>query len=364
MILLDLKLALFVVLLGVCGGIGGAWWFRQRRAPVASDRERTVDHILETLPVGILILDHHGTIAFANRLALRLLQTQNGAALADVVHRFLDDPSAATSARSGIWPEPVPLRWWRSPLDDRRILAVLADWGDWQRLAREHQAFVGLLSHELRTPLTALVTHAEVLRNDATSEAVRRSSIEIVQREAQRMGRLVRDLVELHRLEMAGDLPLEPVDLVVLVEDVIAQLILPAEQQGLRLSFDADAIPEPVLARPDRIKQVFLNLLDNAIKYSRPGDAIRVRLEARRDGVVCIIQDTGPGIPAKHLPHVMERLYRGRTDVEGSGIGLALVDEILRRHDATLTVESATEGSATGTTLRWMLPYATVTADN
>ncbi len=99
-------------------------------------------------------------------------------------------------------------------------------------------------------------------------------------------------------------------------------------------------------------------MIDNAIKYCGPGTSITIQLEAGPEGVLCSVQDTGPGIEARDLPRVTERLYRARRDVHGSGIGLALVSEILRRHGATLLIESATDGPQRGTTLRWTLPYA------
>jgi two-component system phosphate regulon sensor histidine kinase PhoR len=145
---------------------------------------------------------------------------------------------------------------------------------------------------------------------------------------------------------------------VLVAETAIAQVILRAEEQGMDLLFDADQTLPLVLAHPDRLAQVFANLLDNAIKYGRAGDTITVRINMHPEGASCVVQDSGPGIPAEELPRVTEQLYRVRTDVEGSGMGLALVSEILRRHHAALLIESDTAGEASGTTCRWVLRKA------
>jgi signal transduction histidine kinase len=103
--------------------------------------------------------------------------------------------------------------------------------------------------------------------------------------------------------------------------------------------------------------QVFLNLLDNVAKHCRPGDRAVVSLERAEEGVACAVRDTGPGIPAEHLPHISRRFYRAAPQaVEGSGLGLALVEEILHRHGSRLEIESRTEGDETGTCVRFVLP--------
>lgn len=361
MILIDLKLALFAVVLVAIAGLAGAWQLAARRSAWRRYGADRLQQTLEVVPFGMVVIDPGDAVVFSNAAARRLLGALGGgspAALRQVLRR-VNDPSQPEAQRSGLIHRPLPVRWWRYPLGERCTLLVLVDAGEQQRLVRQQQAFIGQLAHELRTPLTALVAHTEIARNPQTAEAVRRSSLETIQRETQRMARLVRDLLELHRLETTDDLPLQPTNVVLVAEEAVAQTILRVEERGLGLTFDADVALPLVLAQPDRLKQAFLNLLDNAVKYCRPGDTIAVRLEARPEGVRCVVQDTGPGIAAADLPHVAERLYRGRTEVEGSGIGLALVSEILRRHHASLSIESTTEGPASGTTVSWTLLYAT-----
>jgi signal transduction histidine kinase len=315
--------------------------------------------VYDALPFGVVVTRADGDPLLSNTAARRLLNVADEEPLTNAALRRFSEPAQNDIARTGLlMAQQTPLRWWRYPLDDVGMLLVLADESDQQRFLQQQRAFIGQLSHELRTPLTSLAAHTEIVRSLQTTETVRSSSLETIERETKRMARLVRDLLELHRLETSADLSLQPTNLALVAEEAVAEIILQAEQRGLCVEYDA-ATPLPMaLAQPDRLKQVFLNLLDNAVKYCRAGDTIKIRLEAQPDGVRCVIQDTGPGIPAADLPHVTERLYRGRTGVEGNGIGLALVSEIVRRHDATLLIESATEVE-TGTKVSWTLHAAT-----
>jgi len=226
-----------------------------------------------------------------------------------------------------------------------------------RQLVREHHTFVGQLSHELRTPLTALLAHAALARSPASSAAIREASLATLEHEAGRMARLVRDLLELHRLEMGDDLPLIPANAVIIAEEALASVLGLADERAIELVFEAAAALPRVLAHPDRLKQVWINVLANALRYCPPQASITVQLSAASDGVLCRVADNGPGIAAADLPHVTEPLYRGRSTVEGAGLGLALVSQILHRHAATLHIESST-AAPTGTTVWWMLPYA------
>lgn len=355
MLVFDLKTTIFVlILLPIAVIVLAGWrpWSRVRRPALVKG---AIVPVYDALPFGIVVTGTDGGTLLTNAAARRLLNVADETLLTEATLRRFGDPTQPETARTGLLSgQPAPLRWWRYPLDDVGTLLVLADESDQQRFIQQQRAFIGQLSHELRTPLTSLAAHTEIVRSPKTNETVRSSSLETIERETKRMARLVRDLLELHRLETSADLPLQPTNLALVAEEAVAEMILQAEQRGLCVEYDADTPLPTVLAQPDRLKQVFLNLLDNAVKHCRPDDTIRVRLEAHPDGVRCVVQDTGPGISSADLPHVTERLYRGRTGVEGNGIGLALVNEIVRRHHATLLIESATEGE-TGTKVSWTL---------
>jgi two-component system phosphate regulon sensor histidine kinase PhoR len=361
MILLDLKLALFSIIVPIVVGLVVVWYLARHRKALLRRGPISAWELCEPLPFGVIVVEASGAIAFTNAAArhlLRVIDADPRDAVQQILHQLAHDTTIMT-ARGGYISKPQPLRWWRYPLPDEHTLLVLSDEREQQQSARQQHAFVGQLAHELRTPLTALLTHTEIARDPRTPQHLRFTSMDTIERETQRMTRLVRDLLELHRLEVAPDFPLQPTDLALVAEDAIAQTILRAEEAGLSITFEADTVLPLVLAQPDRLKQVFLNLLDNATKSCRPGDSIRVHLEAQAEGVRCIVRDTGPGIPAAHLPHITERLYRVQADVEGNGIGLALVSEILRRHNTTLTIESSTQSPVSGTMMSWTLSYAT-----
>lgn len=317
MILIDLKLALFVVFLGVVG-CGAAVWLMIRQAlHWLRSPNVALAHIDQELPVGLAVLHVNGTVLQANAEARRLMQKLDLPAILRDPTPQRSDTLPLSPPSSGLITHPNAVRWWRYPLDQRAELLMFLDHSEYQRLASRQQTFVGQLAHELRTPLTALMAHLEVARNPATSDILRATSLDTLQHEIHRLARLVRDLLELHRLETAVDLPLCPTNLLLVAEDAMAQVFPQTESRGVCLTLDASPPIPLVLAHADRLKQVFLNLLDNAIKYCRSGDRITVRLTAVPDGVYCVVADSGPGIAGTDLPRVRdlstvaERMSRG-----------------------------------------------------
>jgi two-component system phosphate regulon sensor histidine kinase PhoR len=212
------------------------------------------------------------------------------------------------------------------------------------------------LSHEIRTPLTAILAHVEVLRLTELPPLVQQNSVNLIYQATSRVSHLVQNLLELSRLETSSDDEHILVDMMLVAEEGISELILKAEGEHIQISLDASPPLPRVLGNPNWLKQVFLNVIDNAIKYSRPGDRVNVRLEACPEGLSVTIQDTGPGILPEHLPYVAQRLYRGNTDIPGSGIGLAMVEEILRHHRSRLEITSQSTAEQTGTNVHFILP--------
>ena len=248
------------------------------------------------------------------------------------------------------------LRWWVAPWDGLDIVFLL-DVTAQQRAEQAAGYLLSDLSHELRTPLATILTHLEILLLPDISTEIGRQSLRLLKEEARRMARLVNDMLQLGRLETATEIERRPVDLLAVVEGAVAQITPQAEERGIDIVLEAEAPLPLVVGDADRLKQVFLNLLDNAVKFSRPGDRAVVSLQQGEEGIVCTVYDNGPGIPAEHLPHVTRRFYRGVPQGQGgSGLGLALVAEILRRHDSRLHIESRTDGDETGTRVRFVLP--------
>ncbi len=172
------------------------------------------------------------------------------------------------------------------------------------------------------------------------------------------MTRMVNSLLDLGRLETSAEIEQRPVEMVALAEAVVTQVQPQAQERGIALSLEGDAPLPPVIGDADRLRQLLLILLDNALKYSRAGDEVTVRLTESVRGVQCEVCDTGPGIAAEHLPHLTRRFYRANQGEgnPGSGLGLALAAEIARRHGSELEIESRSEGETTGACVRFVLP--------
>jgi signal transduction histidine kinase len=247
------------------------------------------------------------------------------------------------------------IHWWVFATDELDIVFVL-DVSAQQRAQQTTQFFFSGFSHELRTPIATILTHLEVLSAPNISTEIEQQSLHLLKQETQRMSRLVNQMLMLGRLETEEELERQPVDLLNLVEETVLQVTPAADDRNLLISVEADAPLPPIAGDTGRLKQVFLNLLDNAIKYTPPGGQITLSLQRQEDVIACTIADNGPGIMAEHLPHLTRRFYRvASQEIQGSGLGLAIVAEILRRHHSELVIESQTEGE-TGTQMQFDLP--------
>lgn len=363
MIVLNLKLVLFIglLLIGVVlYGVVTAVQQRRRQAHsgLAVVSSANLRQQLATAPFGLLVFNQQQMILYQNQTANRLLNNEALAELRQDVALAYGRASADgyTMAHTHVLnlPEEQTLSWWLCPLENG-ALVWLEDLSAQRRLEKSTRLFLNSLSHELRTPLTAVLAHIELLRAPDLPDAIRENSVNQIHQETNRMARLVQDLLTLSRLESAGPLEIRSVDLTLLVEAVVADFILIAEEKEMLLSLQADTALPPVLADPDRLRQVFINVLDNAVKYGRAGDKITIWLSHTPPQVAVLIQDTGPGIPPQHLPQIATPLYRARTDVPGSGLGLSIAAEIVRQHGDQLRISSHTEGE-TGTAVTFCLP--------
>ena len=227
-------------------------------------------------------------------------------------------------------------------------------------LDRAKTTFFSNISHEFRTPLTLMLGPAEAALADTTVPLppVQRDRIEMLHRNGLRLLKLVNTLLDFSRIQ-AGRIQAcyEPTDLADLTRNLASVFRSAIEQAGLRLVVDCPPLPEPVYVDREMWEKIVLNLLSNAFKFTFAGE-IAVRLSAKADYAELEIGDTGTGIPADQLPHLFERFYRvagtqGRT-YEGSGIGLALVQELVKQHGGQVSVDS-TLGQ--GSTFTLKIPF-------
>ena len=212
--------------------------------------------------------------------------------------------------------------------------------------------FISSVSHELRTPLTSIRGWVETLRtlDDPTDENYRKG-LEIINNETARLYNMVEELLDFSRLQN-GRLKMEcrPLDLVAELTDAVLFCEARIQREGLLLAYAEPEEMIPVYADPDRLRQVFINILDNAIKYSAPGGRITVKIWQGEYKAFIEIIDQGRGIPPEDLENVKTKFYKGSNSVRGSGIGLALVDSIMTALDGTMDLKS-TLGRGTVVTL-------------
>jgi signal transduction histidine kinase len=263
---------------------------------------------------------------------------------------------AAGAVAQGRFDQQVPVR---SRDELGRLSRVFNDMTARLRAARQMQVdFVANVSHELRTPLTAVKGTVETLRDGAVNDPeVRDRFLETVERETDRLIRLVNDLLLLSRADSeALNLRREPLNLAALTQATVERL--ESQAQGVVLRVSAGPNTPLAWADPDRVEQVLLNLLDNAIKYSRPGGAVTVRVEAGLEGTALVqVRDEGIGIPAEDLDRIGQRFYRAdkaRSRAQGgSGLGLAIAQALVQAHGGKLWVQSQEN---VGTTVSFTLP--------
>ena len=215
--------------------------------------------------------------------------------------------------------------------------------------------FISSVSHELRTPLTAIRGWGETAKMSvgADEELVSRG-LEVVLSEADRLSGLVEELLDFSRMQ-SGRLTVntQPIDVSTLLRSTYDMYTELAAKQGIELSYTPPMQNSIVMGDPDRLKQVFINVIDNAVKYTEKGGLVLVVQTREEACVQIVIKDTGVGIPAGDVEHVKEKFFKSNKTVRGSGIGLAVADEIIKQHQGLLLIES-TEG--VGTTVTIVLP--------
>jgi len=233
------------------------------------------------------------------------------------------------------------------------VLIVFQDVTQMEQASHMRRDFVANVSHELRTPLTALMGFIETLRGPARDDAAARERfLQIMTDEANRMNRLVGDLLSLNRVESEERVrPKEQLELTGLLQSTLNTLRPLADDASVKLSLNAPSEQVMLPGDSDQLRQVFTNLIENAIKYGGSGGSVEIRvLESERDtamrgpAVRVQIVDKGPGIDAVHLPRLTERFYRADShrsrELGGTGLGLAIVKHIVNRHRGRLRVES------------------------
>ena len=350
---------------------------------------RRIRTIMESMAEGLLVIDARGRISLVNPVAEALLGIQKATALGQtpleaVRSHELDDLLKTAGQHEDERSAEIILTRPR-----RRILAgtaaiirgadgaiqgtvlALRDITQLKRLEEMRMEFVLNVSHELRTPLTAIRGYAETLLDgDLKKREETRRFLEVIHRHSERLGRLLDDLLDLSNIELErAPLQIRSVTAADIVRQAAAMLTPQANQKSIQIVTTIPADLPPVLADRDRLVQILVNLLDNAVKYTPVGGSVTLRatvLPALGDQeapaqsrMEIVVEDTGIGIPQKDLPRITERFYRvdkaRSREMGGTGLGLAIVKHLVEAHAGTLVIESE---PGKGTRIRVHLPMA------
>ena len=214
-----------------------------------------------------------------------------------------------------------------------------------QELGRSEELkneFISSVSHELRTPLTAIKGWAETMSNTQDAQTLEKGT-EIILKETNRLYSMVENLLDFSRLQNASlALSKEKLDLVAEVYESVIMFMPQAAAKNVTIEFEEPEMFLPVMADKSKIKQVMVNLLDNALKYSQENSVIEVNITQNKgeNTATVEVKDYGKGIRPEEIGSVKQKFYKGKGAKRGSGIGLALVDEIIKLHGGTFDVES------------------------
>jgi len=345
---------------------------RREPASVPASGEAAFERLVRALPIGVVLVDHACRVEFANAAAGATFGFDPSRAIdlhvIEAIHSVELERRIADALRGEASVAPLLVtgaagqRTYRVsvyPLTEeneasQRVVVFSDDQTALLRLDRARKEFLSNVSHELRTPLSSIKLMLETVL-EAPEEEARDLFVPQALAQVDRLTALVGQLLEQARAE-SGQLKLDlrDVDLEEVARPIVASFEQQASNKGVNLELTA-LRPVRVEADPDRLAQVFVNLIDNALRHTRGGGRIRIELDARDSDAVLRVRDTGEGIPYRDLPHIFERFYvvdRSRTrGTGGAGLGLAIVKGIVDAHGGAISAESML-GRGTAFTIR------------
>ena len=331
----------------------------QERMDAVGEERRLLATVLSRMADGAVITDGAERVQLINPAAAGLLDTTESEAVgrpfAQVArhHRLIDlwrrsnERGEEMEGTIEMYRQDVFLRAIVTPLDDEGTegsLTILQDLTRVRRLETVRRDFVSNLSHELRTPLASLKALVETLRDGALEDPKAAGRfLNSVETEVDALTQMVQELLDLSRVE-SGQVPLNlvPADVGEVLSRPAERLRPQAERAGLTLSVELPPDPPRVLADVERMQQVVINLLHNAIKFTPPGGRVTISAEAAGDEMIMSVRDTGVGIAAENLDRIFERFYkadRARSG-GGTGLGLAIAKHIVQAHGGRIWAES------------------------
>lgn len=335
--------------------------------------------ILKHMDNAVILLDRHGRVTMANKMAREIFDIKDAMLHQHNIHimgnsqldhaiqqTIASDNNTLLQLKTNIHDSKRVFQVFLAPItttekDNTTVLSVFHDITTLQEMQERQADFVANASHELATPLTAIKGFAETLLDGALEDpALRIKFVDIIHMEAQRMQRLIHELLQLAKLtsqEYRQQVELESIDLNSLLHKVKQNLTANASEKNITINIDSSTEPIYIMANPDWLKQALSNLLDNSIKYTLPSGLVTVKCYQKDNKAVLIVEDSGIGIPAKDLPLIFDRFYRvdkARTrNAGGTGLGLSIVKFAIEMHHGKIDVESTVNK---GTTFTITLP--------
>jgi two-component system, OmpR family, phosphate regulon sensor histidine kinase PhoR len=332
-----------------------------------ADGKQRLEHILEAMGEGVMVLDRSGRVTLTNTSLRRILETTRDLTgktpleifrrpeLENAVHEILragpahvvEIPAAANRIlQANVAPVPGGSGGIES------VVVVFHDLTDIRRVERMRRDFVANVSHEFKTPLTSIRGYAETLMSGAKDDPqIAFDFLRTIERNAQHLEILVSDLLTLARLEAEVPSTKEQIELRPLIEEQIASRMNPLQDRGVHVTIDCPDIE--IHADRARLSTALSNLLDNAIYYNKPGGQISISAEVQDRTLRLAVADAGQGIPSEELPRIFERFYRvdkARTrDSGGTGLGLSIVKHAIESQGGTINVTSRLGAGSTFT---------------
>jgi two-component system phosphate regulon sensor histidine kinase PhoR len=325
------------------------------------------DIVLENINDAVLAIDKDGKVIIFNAVAEKVFETTEKHALGKkiweiirfsefnrIIMAAVKEAEAKTREQIILFPHDrlfqikvFPARW-----DDSKLIgaiAILRDLSEFSRIEKAVNNYVSTVSHELKTPLTSIKGYVETLLEGAyySDPEISRKFLQVINEETNRMTRLIMGMLEMATVGGAQQkLEVKPVPIHTVINDAVHVLMPIAQQNNIRLNVCVpDDLPY-VLVNEDKIKQVFINLIDNAIKFTGLLKKGEVTIEARDENKYLRVNiiDTGIGIPPEHLEKIFERFYRVKegpsSELGGTGLGLSITRDIIEEHKGTISVES------------------------
>ncbi|MBN1869306.1 MAG: PAS domain-containing protein [Candidatus Omnitrophica bacterium] len=350
---------------------------RMRLEEVAKEKSR-LEAVLLSMSEGVLVINREGQILLMNEPFKRIfhvaeeptgkstLEIIRNIKVQEVVDKVLKQPQGVESAEiTVLLPEEKNILVYAAPIVRAQqlegVVVVFHDITELRKMEGIRREFVANVSHELRTPLASIRGYAETLLDGALADKEHAEEfLKIIHMDAERLARLIQDILDLSKIESGIlKLKLQPVSISKVADRVLEGLQRQINEKSLDVKNEIPANTPKVMADEDRIAEVLLNLIENAVKYTPQGNKITISAEKQGDVLRVDITDTGIGIPEEDLPHLFERFYRvdkaRSRELGGTGLGLSIVKHIVLAHNGQVSAQSEL---GRGSTFSFTLPIA------